>query len=109
MLANRLDIDKQALWIGTMALILTVMSSTADATTYKARWDQVGGSWSTGWVTQSTSNPTYGNNANKCGHFHHGANCGSGYAGWYRSGSVTHWWPRGCSGPHWKIRCTVRR
>ncbi len=34
--------------------------------------------------------------------------CGAGrnYCGTYRSGQTTYWWPQGCNGPRWVIRCT---
>ncbi len=95
--------------LGVIALSIG-LTSPSSARDYKARWDQVGGSWTTGWVHQSPSNPTYGTaNANKCGHFHNpGSTCAGGYAGWYTNGQVTSFWPRGCGGPRWRIRCTVR-
>ncbi len=70
---------------------------------YESRWDKIGGPggpWTTGWVRN--------HKAPVCGHGAQGCNCGSGrnYCGTYRSGQATYWWPRGCSGPRWTIRCT---
>ncbi|MCP5266926.1 MAG: hypothetical protein H6934_12490 [Burkholderiaceae bacterium] len=72
---------------------------------YESRWDKIagsGGSWTTGWVRNHTE-PV-------CGHGASGCNCGSGrnFCGTYRSGATTYWWPRGCNGPRWTIRCTSR-
>ena len=65
---------------------------------FRSRWDQVGGSWTTGWVP---NHPFQG-----CVH---GTSCSCGsenYCGNYRSGQTTTVWPQGCSGPRWTIRCT---
>lgn len=71
---------------------------------YESRWDKIsgrGGAWTTGWVPN--------HDAPICGHFASGCNCnGRNYCGTYRSGQVTGWWPRGCNGPFWRIRCTSR-
>lgn len=80
-------------------------SCRARAQRYESRWDKIagpGGSWTTGWVGNHT--------APVCGHGAQGCNCGSGrnYCGTYSSGKTTYWWPRGCSGPRWTIRCTSR-
>ncbi len=71
------------------------------STKYKSRWDKIsgsGGAWTTGWV--------YDHDRQVCGHYHFGCRCGGGYCGDYRSGQTTSWWPQGCSGPRWTIRCT---
>ncbi len=72
---------------------------------YKSRWDKIGGpggGWTTGWV--------YNHTAPICGHYASGCSCyGRNYCGNYRSGQWTYWWPRGCRGPRWRIRCTSRR
>ncbi len=68
---------------------------------FRSRWDKIGGPggpWSTGWVPNQ--------NQQICGHFHPGCRCGGGFCGTYRSGATTYWWPQGCSGPRWRIRCT---
>jgi hypothetical protein len=69
---------------------------------YKSRWDKVsgpGGGWTTGWVP-NVSSPI-------CGHGANGCSCGGrNYCGTYKSGQSTYWWPYGCNGPAWIIRCT---
>ncbi len=68
---------------------------------FRSRWDKVGGpggGWTTGWVPNHTQQV--------CGHQHLGCRCGAGYCGNYRSGAQTYWWPNGCQGPRWTIRCT---
>ncbi|MHA1538394.1 MAG: hypothetical protein ACTSUD_12635, partial [Alphaproteobacteria bacterium] len=71
----------------------------------KSRWDKIGGpggGWSTGWVRNQRQRI--------CGHRARGCSCfGWNYCGNYRSGQTTSWWPRGCGGPRWKIRCTSAR
>jgi hypothetical protein len=65
---------------------------------FRSRWDQVGGSWTTGWVN---NHPFLG-----CTH---GITCQCGaenYCGNYSSGQTTTAWPQGCKGPRWTIRCT---
>lgn len=69
-----------------------------------ARWDKIsgpGGGWSTGWVRQPR--------ASQCGHYARGCRCGRyNYCGRYNNRQTKYWWPRGCRGPLWRIRCTVR-
>lgn len=68
------------------------------AQTYKSRWDQVGGSWTTGWVRNHPKRI--------CGA---GAHCqcnGKNFCGTYQSGQYTYWWPKGCHKKPMKLRCT---
>lgn len=68
---------------------------------FRSRWDQVGGTWTTGWVE---NHPFQG-----CTH---GVTCSCGaenYCGNYRNGQTTTAWPQGCGGPRWTIRCTSER
>lgn len=69
----------------------------ADAV-FRSRWDHVGGSWTTGWV--------YNHSLQVCGH---GANCncdGFDNCGTWPSGSTVFYWPQGCGGPRWTLKCT---
>ncbi len=73
----------------------------AQSRLFRSRWDKIGGPggpWTTGWVPNHTQQI--------CGHQHAGCRCGAGYCGNYRSGATTYWWPNGCQGPRWTIRCT---
>lgn len=69
---------------------------------FQSRWDKVagpGGPWTTGWV------PNVGFQG--CGHQADGCSCyGQNYCGTYGNGDTTYWWPHGCGGPQWVIRCT---
>jgi hypothetical protein len=68
---------------------------------FRSRWDQVGGSWTTGWVP---NHPFQG-----CTH---GISCScraENFCGNYRNGQTTTAFPEGCGGPRWTIRCTSER
>ena len=68
------------------------------AQSYKSRWDQVGGSWTTGWVRNQPEPICIS-----------GAHCicnGQNLCGTFNSGQTNYWWPRGCHKPAVKIRCT---
>jgi len=85
----------------TDARVRNLQRCQTQPTQYKSRWDKIdgsGGAWTTGWV--------YDQDRQVCGHYHSGCRCGGGYCGDYRSGQTTSWWPQGCSGPRWTIRCT---
>ncbi|RZA08716.1 MAG: hypothetical protein EOP11_04040 [Proteobacteria bacterium] len=64
---------------------------------FRSRWVQVGGGWSTPWVS--------GHEEAFCGH---GANCSCGdqnLCGKIEAGKTTTAWPNGCEGAGWTIRC----
>ena len=63
----------------------------------RVRWAQVGGNWTSDWV------PTSGTPA--CVH---GGGCecnGEKVCGTYKPGTTTSYWPFGCQGPKWTLRC----
>ena len=67
------------------------------AQTYKSRWDQVGGRWTTGWVpNQSRAICTSAAHC-RCN--------GQDLCGNFQSGQTNYWWPKGCSKRPMKIRC----
>jgi len=70
---------------------------------FKTRWDQIGGSWTTGWVYSDTQ---------ACGHGepHCQACPGQSACGSYRNGqiiTVTPFGVRGNCNTKWKLRCTA--
>ncbi|MBL4783820.1 MAG: hypothetical protein JKY49_00160 [Cohaesibacteraceae bacterium] len=87
-----------------LCVVLTVLMTFASISAatagqkYKSRWDQVGGSWTTGWVRNHPERI--------CGA---GAHCvcnGQNLCGKYKNGQSTYWWPRGCQARPMKIQCT---
>ena len=65
---------------------------------FRSRWDQLGGTFTTGWVP---NHPFQG-----C---IHGTSCSCGsenFCGNYTNGQTTTVWPQGCNGPRATIRCT---
>lgn len=87
--------------IAFVAAWLAFGASAAEAD-YLARWDRVGGGWTTGWIRHNGS-------ANICGHYAPGCRCGSqNFCGPYPHGAVTTWWPNGCGRPAWQVRCTIQ-
>lgn len=71
---------------------------------YRSRWDQIGGSWTTGWVPNHPR-PV-------CGHTGPGRHCGCGdgrtsACGEYPSGATITTAPFGCANPtRWTLQCT---
>jgi len=81
-----------------VSLIASASAANAD---YYARWDQMGGNWTTGWVRHD-------GNAYKCGSFN-SCRCGhSNYCGWHRKGAVVKYWHAGCRRPAWRLRCSIK-
>jgi hypothetical protein len=91
---------RRAHWAGIAALAFSFAVGAADAQ-YQARWDQVGGNWTTGWVDGNRPACIHGNGC-ACG--------GANYCGTYRNGNTTTAWPYSCARPNdtWQLRCTVR-
>jgi hypothetical protein len=72
-------------------------SAPGGGASYRSRWDQIGGDWSTGWLT--------GNAQQACTHAFN-CNChGQNFCGSHPTGAVTFFWPEGCDRPAWMIRC----
>jgi len=82
--------------------IYSTTGGTSGPHLFKSRWDKIagpGGPWTTDWVPNVTDQV--------CGHSAPGCSCpGHNYCGIYKNGDVTYWWPQGCAGPMWTIRCT---
>lgn len=68
------------------------------AQTYKSRWDQVGGSFTTGWVPNNSQPVCYSSAQCNCN--------GQNLCGTFYSGQINYWWPRGCHKPPMKILCS---
>jgi hypothetical protein len=68
------------------------------AQSYKSRWDQVGGSWTTGWVRNQAEPVCFSAAHCKCN--------GQDLCGKFHSGQTNYWWPRGCQASPMKIQCT---
>jgi hypothetical protein len=67
------------------------------AQSYKSRWDQVGGNWTTGWVRNQAEPVCFSAAHCKCN--------GQDLCGKFYSGQTNYWWPRGCHKPPMKIQC----
>lgn len=90
----------------SLAVILLVLGlTTAPAQAqYACRWDKVGGAggaWTTGWVP--------GHPTPYCGAGAANRVCGSSdFSAAQPSGTTIGYWPSGCAGPQWTIKCTCQ-
>lgn len=75
-------------------------SGKAATVSYKARWVQVGGDWKLDW--------NKGQDKQVCGHANN-CNChGKNSCGEVKNGQVVSYWPNGCDGAEWKIKCEAK-
>lgn len=88
--------------LGVLSLALLSFTTFAAEAAYDCRWDHVSGEpWTTGWVP--------GHPTPACGPSAVGRVCGAeDFSGPQPSGSVIGYWPQGCAGPRWVLRCTCQ-
>jgi len=88
--------------VGVLSLALLSFTTVAAEAQYECRWDHVSGEpWTTGWVP---NHPTPA-----CDPSADGRVCGAeDFSGPQPSGSAIGYWPQGCEGPRWVLRCTCR-
>ncbi len=73
---------------------------TANPTSFDARnrWVETSGRWASPWGGTSLGQCRHGSNCNGHGQNH----CGN-----HLEGAIVKYWPNGCGGPAWDIRCEV--
>jgi hypothetical protein len=89
---------------GVLSTAFLGLSTVTAEAQYQCRWDKVGGAggpWAIDWVP--------GHKTPNCGASAVNRVCGTtdGSAA-QPSGAVIAYWPQGCGGPQWTIKCTCR-